>query len=128
MREDLPYIAYKSSNKTRAKENRYHMTKAEQRIRFKILQQRPAWYKFIRQKMIGSFILDFYCSKLLLGIEIDGDSHIWKEAYDKMREGKIRHKWIKIIRYTNDDVFYCIEWVFESLLHEIKIRKSELSQ
>lgn len=104
------------------------MTRAEQRIRFEILQARPEWYKFIRQKMIGSFILDFYCSKLLLGIEIDGDSHIGKEIYDTIREQKIKKSWIKIIRYTNDDVFESIDWIYESLLEEILIRKQELKK
>lgn len=128
MREDLPYIAYNGSNKDRAKENRRPMTRAEQRIWFEILQARPEWYKFIRQKMISSFILDFYCSKLLLGIEIDGDSHIGKEIYDAIREHKIRKQWIKIIRYSNDDIFENIDWVYENLLKELLIRKQELNK
>ena len=128
MWEDLPYISYNGSNKDRAKENRHPMTRAEQRMRFEILQERPEWYKFIRQKMIGSFILDFYCSKLLLGIEIDGESHRGKEIYDQIREQKIKHAWIKIIRYTNDEVFDHITWVHENLLQEMKIRLWELEQ
>jgi very-short-patch-repair endonuclease len=41
--------------------------------------------------MIDSFILDFYCSKLLLGIEIDGDIHKEQEVYDTQRDEKLRH-------------------------------------
>jgi very-short-patch-repair endonuclease len=43
--------------------------------------------------MIGSFILDFYCSKLLLGIEIDWGSHNNKQDYDTQRDERIRHNW-----------------------------------
>jgi len=41
MRRGTPYIRYKYSNRHRAKENRHAMTRAEQRIRFEILQARP---------------------------------------------------------------------------------------
>ncbi|HRJ86212.1 MAG TPA: DUF559 domain-containing protein [Ignavibacteria bacterium] len=42
-------------------------------------------YKFNRQKPIDNFIVDFYCKKLSLAVEIDGESHIGKEEYDKIR-------------------------------------------
>jgi very-short-patch-repair endonuclease len=62
----LPYIPYNSSNKDYASQNRKAMTPAEQRIWFEIFKNRLIGYKFIRQKMIQSFILDFYCAKLML--------------------------------------------------------------
>lgn len=120
------YIPYNSSNKQRAKENRLPMTKAERKIRFGILKERPWWYKFIRQKMINSFILDFYCSKLLLGIEIDWSSHDTRKRYDAKRTEKLWEIWIKIIRYTNEDVFYRLDWVSQDLAEELKIRANQL--
>jgi len=122
----LLYIPYNSSNKQRAKENRLPMTKAERKIRFGILKERPWWYKFIRQKMINSFILDFYCSKLLLGIEIDWSSHDTRKRYDAKRTEKLWEIWIKIIRYTNEDVFYRLDWVSQDLAEELKIRANQL--
>ena len=41
MKEVLPYIPYNSSNKQRAKENRSPMTKAERKMRFGVLKERP---------------------------------------------------------------------------------------
>lgn len=76
--------------------------------------------------MIGSFILDFYCSQLLLGIEIDGSSHDDKIDYDAMRTLKIGERWIKILRYHNDDILKNSEWVLSNLEYEIKIREKEL--
>lgn len=122
----LPYIPYNSSNKERANQNRRPMTKAERKIWFGVLKQKTGWYKFIRQKMIDSFILDFYCSKLLLGIEIDGPSHNDRKYYDAIRSERIWKRWIKIIRYTNEDVFYNLDWVSQDLAEKIKTRANEL--
>ena len=69
------YIQYNSSNKDYARENRKNPTKAEKVIREKVLRKRQTWYLFLRQKMLWSFIVDFYCSKLFLAIEIDWSSH-----------------------------------------------------
>ena len=41
---------------------------------------------FDRQKIIGNYIVDFYCPNAHVVIEIDGDSHIGKEEYDKNRD------------------------------------------
>ena len=123
---DLPFIRYNTSNKDRARSNRTNQTKAEQLVRW-ILRKKQLWCIFLRQKMIISFILDFYCSKLMLGIEIDGSSHDGNQEYDIQRDEKLRHIWIKIIRYRNEDVFEDIEGVRTSIVEEIEIRKKELS-
>lgn len=119
------YIQYNSSNKDWARQNRINQTKAEQLVRA-VLRKRQLWYLFLRQKMIDSFILDFYCSELLLWIEVDGESHEYNQEYDIQRDEKLRHIWVKIIRYRNDDVFNDLEWFRKDVLEEIKIRKEEI--
>lgn len=68
--------------------------------------------------MIGSYILDFYCSKLMLAIEIDGDSHASPEAeqYDYERTAFLKDLWIQVVRYTNDEVYTKIDDVERDLL------------
>ena len=124
----MVYIPYNSSNKEWAAENRSPMTKAERKMRFGLLKDRPRWYKFIRQKMIDSFILDFYCSKLLLWIEVDGPSHNTRKVYDKKRTEKIWEYWIKIIRYQNEDVFFRLDWVSQDLEKELEVRAKQLEE
>lgn len=119
------YVEYNTSNKDRARHNRTNQTKAEQLIR-EVLRKKQLWYIFLRQKMINSFILDFYCSNLLLWIEIDWESHKYQQDYDIQRDKKLRHIWIKIIRYKNEDVYRRLEWVRESIIEEIDIRYKEL--
>ncbi|HCB51644.1 TPA: hypothetical protein DEP21_03655 [Patescibacteria group bacterium] len=78
---------------------------------------------FLRQKMIGSFILDFYCSKLLLAIEIDGNSHIGKEAYDRERDERMRHQGITTVRFTNEEVINDLEKIKKEIKEIINNRK-----
>ncbi len=119
------YVEYNTSNKDRARENRTNQTKAEQLIRG-ILRKKQLWCIFLRQKMINSFILDFYCSNLLLWIEIDWAIHDYNQEYDIQRNEKLWDSWIKIVRYKNEDVYRRLEWIRESIIEEINIRHKEL--
>ena len=69
--------------------------------------------KFRRQHSVGHFILDFYCATERLGIEIDGDLHFEKSAveYDIHRTKLLENFRIKIIRFTNQDVYKKMDYV-----------------
>jgi len=123
--KEIIYVEYNTSNKNRARENRCNQTKTEILVRW-IIRKKQLWYIFLRQKMIGSFILDFYSSKLMLWIEIDWKSHEDNQAYDIKRDEQLRHRGIKIIRYRNEDVYSDIEWIRKNIIEEIAIRYKEL--
>ena len=108
--------------------NRNNPTEAEYKIWKIILSDRKIKQKFLRQKPIGQFILDFYCSKLWLGIEIDGSSHDDREEYDRQRDRKLSALGIKIVRYRNDEVFDHLDFVHISLLKEIEKRAGEIKK
>ena len=55
----------------------------------------------MRQKPIGNYIVDFFCSKLKLVIEIDGDSHFGKEEKVAYRQMKIETLGIQFIRFDD---------------------------
>jgi very-short-patch-repair endonuclease len=74
--------------------------------------------------MIWPYILDFYCARLMLGIEIDGSSHDDKQIYDAVREEYLHKKWIMIVRYTNEEVMSDVKWVKKDLERVIKERRS----
>ncbi len=61
-------------------------------------------YQFLRQKPIGHYIVDFYCSKLKLVVEIDGSSHIGKEEYDLKRQNYLENLGLTVMRFDNRDV------------------------
>lgn len=69
--------------------------------------------KFRRQQGIGPYIVDFYCPKLKLAIELDGDSHFENgaEDYDLRRQNYIEKRGIRFMRFTNNEVYESLEEV-----------------
>lgn len=127
MKKDISFIPYNANLKDYAKENRKNQTKAESLLWNLVLKNKQLQqYKFRRQKVISSFILDFYCPKLLLWIEIDGAYHDEVQDYDNERELVIAKYGIKIIRFTNDEVEKNLEWVIIALKQAIEERVKEI--
>jgi very-short-patch-repair endonuclease len=102
------------------------MTKHEWILRNVALKHDNSWYRFLRQKIIDDYILDFYCWKLKLAIEVDWDSHNYSLDYDQGRNNKLGKLWIKTIRYTNMEISKNLEWVIIDIQEQIKIREGEL--
>ena len=107
------HLRYLEELKELAIKNRKNPTEAEY-IMWQFL--RKSKYKFIRQKPIFRFILDFYCRELLLCIEIDGGSHNKKKNYDLLRDQYLKTINIKTIRFTNEEVLNNFGKVLERLL------------
>ena len=121
------YIPYNSSLIDYAKENRKYATRQEWIFWNIVLKHKNFhWYKFRRQKTIWSFILDFYCPKLLLWIEIDGWYHNETQIYDKVRDSEIYKKGIVIVRFTNKEINNNLEWVILCLEEIIVEREKKL--
>ncbi len=78
-----------------------------------------AAYKFLRQKPIADFIVDFYCAELRLAIEIDGDSHTESVEYDATRTAALNAHGISVVRYTNDEVMKNLEGVYDDLARRV---------
>jgi very-short-patch-repair endonuclease len=70
---------------------------------------------FDRQKVIGNYIVDFYIKSLGLVVEIDGESHNDKEAYDEKREEYLLSLELKVFRTTNFRVLHDLENVLKEL-------------
>jgi very-short-patch-repair endonuclease len=61
-------------------------------------------YDFDRQRPIDNFIVDFYCKELMLAIEIDGDTHIYKYDYDEDREKRLESLGVSFLRFDDKEV------------------------
>ena len=70
---------------------------------------------FDRQKIIASYIVDFYVKSLSLVIEIDGSSHIGKEEYDQRRQEFLEALGLTVYRIADDDVKRNITAVINAL-------------
>lgn len=72
--------------------------------------------KFYRQYSIENYIIDFYCPKVYLGIEIDGMSHDEnKYTYDRNREEKLREIGIDLLRFTEYEAVSNIDNVMQTI-------------
>ena len=88
----------------RARNMRKEPTEEENKLWHLYLKKiRP---RFTRQKIIGSYIVDFYCPKLKIVIEIDGVQHYLEENtdYEKRRETYLQNEGYKLLRFYNSDI------------------------
>ena len=74
--------------------------------------------KFRRQHPVDIFVLDFYCHELKLAIEVDGEIHLSTEAreYDEGRTYELEKYGIKILRFTNKEIYENLDNVQDSIL------------
>lgn len=88
----------------RAKILRRNMTNPEKKLWFGCL--RHSRFRFLRQRPIDHFIVDFYCPELKLLIEIDGESHLTEDGkgYDAERSSILEGYGLKVMRFLNTDV------------------------
>jgi len=87
----------------RAKELRRDMTPAE-KILWGKLRGNKLGVHFRRQQIIAGFIVDFYCHKAALVIELDGDIHDLQQEEDARREKVLSEMGLRIVRFRNEEV------------------------
>ena len=102
----------------RAREMRKEPTYAESLLWQQLRKERLAGFKFRRQHIIQTFIVDFYCPAAKLVIEIDGAIHKTQVEYDQVREGDLRVMGYQILRFTNEEVINDISGTIEEI-HQI---------
>ena len=103
-----------------AKSLRKEMTTQEKRLWYDFLMKYPV--RFQRQKTIDGFIVDFYCHKAKLVIEIDGSQHYTEEAieYDKQRTSILNSYELEVLRFSNLDIDTNFDGVCQAIDDEIK--------
>ena len=99
-------MQYKHNKKlvSNAKQLRKEMTKEERHLWYDFLREYPV--RFLRQKVIGNFIVDFYCAKAKLVVELDGSQHYEEEniTKDNERTEFLEKYGLTIIRIPNNEV------------------------
>ena len=60
--------------------------------------------RFRAQHLVGVWILDFYCPKLKLVIEVDGKSHESQSEYDAIRTATLESHGYRVLRFKNEEV------------------------
>ena len=99
---------------------RNNMTVAEVRLWNELKNKQLCGIDFHRQKPIDEFVVDFYCPKLSLAIEIDGDSHEGKLERDSQRQRDIEKFGVFFLRFSHQEVMQDLEGVVDSIANWIE--------
>lgn len=112
-------LKYNPKLKDLARELRNNMTKEERKLWYQFLHSCNT--RFLRQKVIGNYIVDFYSPKAGVVIELDGGQHYEDNAIekDKIRDEYLKNLGLKVLRYTNIDINKNFEEVCNDILENL---------
>ena len=99
---------------------RKNMTKEERHLWYDFLRTYPV--KFLRQKTIGRYIVDFYCAQAQIAVELDGSHHFYEQhrLADEERTVYLNQYVITVIRIPNNDIFVNFRGVCEHIDEAVK--------
>ena len=106
-----------------SQELRSNMTKEEKHLWYDFLKKLPETVN--RQKVVGNYILDFYCAKAKIAIELDGSQHYDKSGKEKdsERDAFLNELGITVLRYKNEYVNRYFDDVCRDILKHIRQTK-----
>ncbi len=116
-------LRYNKSNIPRARDLRKNMTDEERKLWLYCLKDLPV--KFRKQKPIGNYIVDYYCSEIGVVIEIDGSQHFEQDgmSYDKKRDEYLSGLVLSVVRIPNNNIrfdFVAVRELIYNVVSEYK--------
>ncbi|KGQ29841.1 hypothetical protein P375_11695 [Gallibacterium genomosp. 2] len=120
---------YSKNLKELSQKLRSNQTDAERNLWKRINRDQLLGFRFNRQKPLLNYIVDFYCAKAKLIIELDGSHHYEAEHQekDRLRDDELRFLGFTVMRFSNDEIYYEIEDVVEQIylfLEQVQISLS----
>ena len=111
-----------------AKNLRRNMTKEERHLWYDFLRLYPV--RFLRQKVLGHYIVDFYCASAKLVVELDGSQHFEQEGllYDQQRTAYLEQFGLQILRIANNDITRNFSGVCEYIDLTVKHRLADFAK
>ncbi len=104
-----------------ARQLRKNMTAEERTLWYQYLRTYPL--KFYRQRTMGNYIVDFYCAKARLVVEIDGSQHYEDEGldYDRVRTAYLESLGLKVLRVPNNEIWRNLRGVCEAIDEQVRL-------
>jgi very-short-patch-repair endonuclease len=124
------FVRYSPKLKALARQLRNNSTLAEVLLWNELKRGHMKGYDFHRQKPIDNYIVDFFCPKLMLAVEIDGDSHLGRVAEDSIRQQSLEQLGIRFLRFDDFEVKANMRGVLKTITewienYEADIRKKD---
>ncbi len=113
---------YNPNLKKYARELRKNLTEAEKLLWSRLRKKQLKGYRFHRQRIIGNYIVDFYCPRAKLVIEVDGGQHYEKNGKikDKIRDKYLKSIGLRVLRFSDCEVLLnlveVLEVIYKNLL------------
>jgi very-short-patch-repair endonuclease len=110
-------LFYNTKLKKYSQELRKNMTDAERLLWSRLRRKQLNNFQFYRQRIIGDYIVDFYCPRSKLIIEVDGGQHYQDEQNrrDKVRDDYMKNLGMKILRVSDREVLQNLHGVVERI-------------
>jgi very-short-patch-repair endonuclease len=118
-------IPYNPRLKERARALRKNMTRAEALLWTRPKGKQMYGCDFDRQRPLDEYIVDFYCKKLYLAIEVDGWSHALKGVHDVARQKRLESLGVRFLRFTEQEVVADLQLVTDQIEMWIQQQKSK---
>ena len=119
-------IPYNPKLKEYAKELRKNSTLSEVLL-WQQIKNKALGVQFHRQVPMLEYIVDFYCHELMLAIEIDGDSHLYKYENDIKRQGELEKEGVVFLRFTDLEIkrnMFSVGITLEQVVQELINKKN----
>ena len=108
-------IPYNPALKEKARQLRNNSTFTEIMMWNYLKNKQLKGYDFHRQKPVGEFIVDFFCSELMLAIEVDGESHYGNEESDLRRQNRLEQLGVSFLRFDDMEVRHNLDRVLKGI-------------
>ena len=114
-------LYYNKNLKDHSRTLRKNMTDAERLLWSRIRRKQLKGHQFYRQKIIGRYIVDFFCPKSKLIIELDGSQHYQEKGMkrDKKRDAYLKNLELKVLRFSDRDVFLNLNGVLQKIFEDL---------
>ncbi len=97
------------------------MTDVERLLWSKVRKKQLKGYQFYRQRIAGNYIVDFYCPKAKLIVEVDGGQHYNNKEIkkDKIRDDYMRKQGLKVLRFSDREILENLNGVIERIYGDL---------
>ncbi|MEF9426891.1 MAG: endonuclease domain-containing protein [Candidatus Mariimomonas ferrooxydans] len=112
---------YNTKLKKHSQELRKNMTDAEKLLWSQLRRKQLKNIQFYRQRIIGNYIVDFYCPKANLVIELDGGQHYTDNGIskDRIRDNYIKKQGLRVLRFSDRDLFNNLNGIIEKIYEHL---------
>jgi very-short-patch-repair endonuclease len=124
----MTFLPYNKELLRYSRSLRDNATDAEKRLWLKLRLRQLNGYQFYRQKVIGDYIVDFFCPQARLIIEVDGSQHMTEDgtATDRIRDAFMSKLGFRVLRFNHNGVLTNIEGVVDNIIEYLTVKAKNI--